>query len=215
MAKDNPAVPDLELLGGILALDFVNTVEPRTGDGQVDFLPDYAALVAWSAHAGAVTRAEAAGLARAEPGSALRAWRQAMLLREALYRIVLALVNRAPPRAADLAVVTRAYATAAGHAKLTVDPGGIGWSWDDPLDPDRPRWEVARSAVELLTQADTGRLGVCGDGDDGCGWVFLDQTKNQSRRWCDMADCGSRAKARRLTARRRKARASQQSGVAP
>ena len=60
MAKDNPAVPDLELLGGILALDFVNTVEPRTGDGQVDFLPDYAALVAWSAHAGAVTRAEAA-----------------------------------------------------------------------------------------------------------------------------------------------------------
>jgi predicted RNA-binding Zn ribbon-like protein len=197
MAEKLPTVSDLELLGGVLALDFVNTVEPRTSDGQVDLLPDYAALAAWSAHAGAVTPADAAGLGHAEPGSGFRAWRKAILLREALYRIVLALVDGAPPRAADLAVVSRAFAAAAGHARLTVDPGGIGWSWDEPLNPDRPRWEVARSAVELLTGADTGRLGICRDGDDGCGWVFLDQTKNQSRRWCDMADCGSRAKSKR------------------
>jgi len=36
---------------------------------------------------------------------------------------------------------------------------------------------------------------------DDCAWVFLDTSKNHSRRWCDMKACGNRAKARRFNAR--------------
>jgi predicted RNA-binding Zn ribbon-like protein len=202
-------ISEHDLLGGRLALDFANTVEPRTGTRPRDFLPDYRALAAWSAYAGAVTAAEAASLssaASADSGRAAAVWRRAMVLREALYRIVLAVAGDRRPSPADLAVVTRAYARAQRHSMLTAEAGEIRWRWDLPVDLERPLWEVARSAVEILTTADASRLGVCRHGTDGCGWVFVDATKNGSRRWCGMADCGSRAKARRLTERRRQAR---------
>ena len=67
---------------------------------------------------------------------------------------------------------------------------------------------MAWSAVELLTSEDPGRIKVCLGGDgSSCLWLFFDATKNRIRRWCSMEDCGSSAKARRQTARRRVARA--------
>jgi predicted RNA-binding Zn ribbon-like protein len=204
-----PSIGGHDLLGGRLALDFANTVEPRTGPGQRDYLPDYCALADWSAHSGAVTAAEAADLRQAASADVERAaaiWRQALVVREALYRLVLAIVDDRPPLAADLQVVTRAFRRAQRHAMLAADTGTIRWRWDSPVDLERPLWEVASSAVEVLTTDDLSRLGACSRGTDGCGWVFFDATKNKSRRWCGMADCGTRAKARRLTERRREAR---------
>ncbi len=59
--------------------------------------------------------------------------------------------------------------------------------------------DIVRSTVELLTSDDLGRLRLCAA--DDCNWVFLDHSKNGSRRWCDMNVCGNRAKARRYYAR--------------
>jgi predicted RNA-binding Zn ribbon-like protein len=67
---------------------------------------------------------------------------------------------------------------------------------------------AAHAAVDLLRAADLTGLGICPPGQHGCGWLFLDHSRNGSRRWCTMEACGSFAKARRLTARRRTARAS-------
>jgi predicted RNA-binding Zn ribbon-like protein len=211
-------IGEQDLFGGRLALDFANTVEPRTGSGQRDYLPDYRALAAWSAHSGAVTADEAAGLdlaasADAQQGSTV--WQRAIALREALYRLVLAVTEGSPPQSQDLEVLTRAFSRAQRHAMLTVVGGKIRWSWDSPMDLERPLWEIASSAVEVLTSGDASRLGVCRHGADGCGWVFLDATKNRSRRWCGMADCGTRAKARRLTERRRQARGYRQAAASP
>jgi predicted RNA-binding Zn ribbon-like protein len=215
-----PAAPvsEHDLLGGRLALDFVNTVEPRTGSGQRDFLPDYAALAAWMAHSGGVTADEARRLGSAASADAIRAaavWRRAIDLREALYRIVLAVAEGHRPAPRDLAALSRAFSRAQRHAMLTADGTEIRWSWDSPADLERPLWEMAKSAIEILTTDDASRLGVCRHGIDGCGWVYLDATKNGSRRWCGMPDCGTRAKARRLTERRRQARASQPPQTAP
>lgn len=66
---------------------------------------------------------------------------------------------------------------------------------------------LADAAVELVTGADVERVRRCPVEQGGCGWLFLDRTKNRSRTWCRMADCGSTVKARRLTERRRQARA--------
>jgi predicted RNA-binding Zn ribbon-like protein len=54
---------------------------------------------------------------------------------------------------------------------------------------------IAWPAISLLSTADFARVKQC-PGDD-CGWLFLDQSKNNSRRWCDMATCGNRTKAER------------------
>ena len=72
------------------------------------------------------------------------------------------------------------------------------------LIPDR----LAHAAVDLVRTVEVGHLKTCPLEDGGCGWLFLDRSRNSSRRWCSMDDCGARAKARRLTARRRRARAS-------
>ena len=65
----------------------------------------------------------------------------------------------------------------------------------DEISLDKMIWAVARSAADLLTSADLKRVGVCAG--EGCGWLFFDTSKNNSRRWCAMEDCGNRAKARR------------------
>ena len=60
---------------------------------------------------------------------------------------------------------------------------------------------VLHSALHLLSSPDLARLRECAA--ERCGKLYLDHTKNASRRWCDMDTCGNRAKARRHQARRR------------
>jgi predicted RNA-binding Zn ribbon-like protein len=59
-------------------------------------------------------------------------------------------------------------------------------------------WPIALSALELLTSPQLIRVKKCA----GCPWVFLDQSKNLSRRWCAMDDCGTHEKIRRYVSRR-------------
>lgn len=91
-----------------------------------------------------------------------------------------------------------------------------------PQAPGPPRLEIGTvpalqipdrataAAMDLLLTVDYGRLRRCPPDDGGCGWIVLDQSRNGSRRWCQMADCGSAAKSRRLTERRRDRRSYQQ-----
>jgi predicted RNA-binding Zn ribbon-like protein len=62
-------------------------------------------------------------------------------------------------------------------------------------------WPLALSAESVFGSDDVDRLRQCGG--TACGWLFLDATRNHSRHWCDMADCGNRAKVRRFRARAR------------
>jgi predicted RNA-binding Zn ribbon-like protein len=86
---------------------------------------------------------------------------------------------------------------ALAHFRVAWSPAGFGWEWDQANSGlDRVLWPVAWSAAELLTQGPLERIREC-PGQDTCGWLFLDLSKNASRRWCDMRVCGNRAKARR------------------
>jgi predicted RNA-binding Zn ribbon-like protein len=81
------------------------------------------------------------------------------------------------------------------------------WAWDrggdDGGEPalDRPLWPVARSAAELLTSPNRARVKVCAG--EGCGWMFIDESRNASRRWCDSRSCGNRERVREYLARKR------------
>jgi len=194
--------------GGRLCLDFINTVEPRTGPVERDWLTGYAELVEWARIGGLFDEAVAAGMLRAaaaRPAAAVATFRTAIELREALFRVFAAIADGTAPADADLEVLGHAFAAAAGHGRLAPDTGGFRWSWDAADSLDRPWWPVAASAVELLSHGPLDRIKQCPPGE-GCSWLFVDTTKNRSRRWCSMDDCGSETKARRQTDRRRTAR---------
>ena len=199
----------VDLLGGVLCLDFANTVEPRVeprGDGRRrEYLTGYADLIAWSQHAGALSAAEAQrlrGEATRQPDAAAATIAAALTLRETIYRVFLALAQGADPSAADIERLGAAFADAAAHVCIVRGEAGFALTWRAEMDLARPLWPIIRSAVELLTSGDPARIKDCPTGGEGCGWLFYDTSKNNSRRWCSMRGCGGPAKERRRAARR-------------
>ena len=197
------------LLGGQLCLNFANTVEGPISQHPEEFLRSYADLARWGWHVGMLAEGEAGHLAaeaERRPVDAAEVFERALELRGAIYRVFRAVARGEAPPQAELDLVREEYLAALGHARLVAAEGGYGWAWDDDRGAlDRVLWPVARSAVELLTSAELGRVKECpGAGD--CGWLFLDTSKNGTRRWCSMEGCGSRIKMRRQYARRRAAR---------
>ena len=199
MNRAEPIEHVFDLSGGAPCLDFVNTLSGRGRELPTERLNGYADLVAWSRQSGLVEKRRAAGLvqrAAAHPRQAARTLAAAVELREALFRLFSAVAAglRLPP--ADLAALNRWLAKSLGRLRLAATGDGIEWGWaDEPEALDAPLWRVARSAADLLTGEDRTDLRECADG--GCRWLFLDRSRNHSRRWCDMKACGNRAKVRR------------------
>lgn len=189
---------ELELVGGSLCLDFVNTVDPRHGDARREYLTDFATLVSWAEHAGAIGRGEATSLVAEtshHPQRARRVHAEAIALREHAYEILRAVAHDRPPPPASLAFFNRHLSRASARRRFVVRDGALRWGWTDERDPARVLWPVLASMADLLLGS-SDRLREC-PGDGTCGWLFLDTTKNGSRRWCEMKTCGNRAKARR------------------
>lgn len=154
----------------------------------------------YAVHAGAIDRQTAEGLmaaGRARPAEATEALREAVALREAMYRIFAAVAAGQEPPADDLEHLNRALARALPRRRLKARPGGFDWAWadEDAAVWERPLWPILASAAELLTSDELALVRRCAD--DECGWLFVDMSRNRSRRWCAMEDCGNRAKARR------------------
>jgi predicted RNA-binding Zn ribbon-like protein len=189
----------LKLLAGRLSLDFINTVYWHLDEEPEEFLTGYAELVDWAEHAGILVSEDAAELrteAAHAPDAARAIRERAVALREALFRTFLAATRRARPEAGDLHLINRELKQALAHLELGPAGRGLAWDWngsDGALD--RMLWPILQDAAQLLTSAELERVKVCGD--DRCGWLFLDTSRNRSRRWCSMEDCGNRAKARR------------------
>lgn len=192
---------------GRLCLDFTNTVRFRPISDRLDLIHTYEDLLVWARHATIITPGEAAALAEAarkRGRSAADALAHARALRESTYAIFSSRAAGLPAREADLLTLNRAVGRAMAHAGVIAAGTRFEWAWPGVApDLDRVAWWVARSAAELLTSADLTFVRECASYD--CGWLFMDTTKNRSRRWCDMRTCGNRAKSRRHYERRRAA----------
>ncbi len=197
-----------DLDGGHAVLDFTNTVDWRGTGRDHDWLGDFADLLAWSHRTGFLADSAIETLARraaAHPSRATAALEGARELREAVFGLLRAALDGRPPSAVHL----RRFNGYLGKAMArTVLRSGSGWgapytlelkAGGDPLDGIALR--LAKQATELLTGLDRARLKVCGNPE--CGWLYLDTTRNASRRWCDMAACGNRAKAKRFYSKRK------------
>ena len=190
--------------GGHLVLDFANTLDNRAGPGPEDRIPDYSALLAFAEATGLIdrdARLRLSYLADRRPHEAAAVRAAASALREAIYGAGLALVDGDEPDPRDLQIIAREAARGHASAAFTHDGDGFCWSWDQFDDTlDLPLWQLANAAIDFLTHQDLTRLRICAA--DDCGWIFLDETRNRSRKWCDMATCGNRAKAARYRGRR-------------
>ncbi|MBX3083202.1 MAG: ABATE domain-containing protein [Anaerolineae bacterium] len=196
---------NLLLVGGRVCLDFCNTLEYRESDRPIELLANgYDALIRWSQYVNVIDDRQTVALLAVDSDSApIRAvFEDAIRLREVLYRLFKAVVDRTLPAPADLAALNAAIQQAQAHRELVADEhGGLLWQWRDQDTPDFMLHPLALSAEDLLT-ADTdelNRLRQC----PSCGWLFLDESRNRSRTWCDMRYCGNRAKAKRFHQRQK------------
>jgi len=171
-----PQDPDPRPLPGEpLALDLLNT-QWRASGGPVDLLATPDGTRAWLAAAG-VTAAAADGT------------REALVTARQAIRDVLTGRGGTAARGRLGAVL--------GHGCLRLSLGP-GMAPTRTLEVDDPAWQpavmAAVSLLDLLGQA-PGRIRQCDH--PACVLWFHDSTRNGTRRWCSMAVCGNRAKARR------------------
>jgi len=195
-----------DLDAGMLCLDFANTLDMRFNPQPNEGLPSYAALIAFAAQAGAIDHANVSVLAHAamrDERGAHDSHQRAIELREVIFRIFMAIADDRTPDDADLAQLNRALADALPHGGVEHRIDVFVWEWESATHLDRPLWPIVKSAADLLLgqAGDLRRVRECAAHD--CGWLFLDTSRNRSRRWCSMQSCGNRAKVQEFRERRR------------
>lgn len=193
-----------EILADHIALDFVNTLDDRySPNGPAERLTSFACLLGFCEQAGILTKGEAALLRDTVHGARARSvLASAIELRDALFALFTASVHGSPPTPDALAVLNRFLRGPNGPQQVV--------AWDVSrfvrrpvaagIDAEGLLHRIAEGAAELLTSPDLAHVRECGA--DTCRWLFLDTSRNHSRRWCDMKTCGNRSKARRFHARR-------------
>ena len=183
-----------------LCLNFANTLDWHASEHPVETLNSYADLVGWARGAGLLSDRTAQQLLRTAARQATEAdavLTQARTLREAIYEILVASAHRKTPRATDVTAFNTILSDYLAQSQLVHNNESFMWQWGGSADAlDQMLWGVARSAADLLTSPELQRVGQCAD-DRGCGYLFLDTSKNHTRQWCSMRGCGNRAKAKR------------------
>jgi predicted RNA-binding Zn ribbon-like protein len=196
---------DFEFVGGSVALDFANTLGGMHTAPTHEHLVEYKDLVDFGRSAATVSRLEARRLMEEgarQPARAAAVLRRAIALREAIWRVFAAFATNERAEAAGLATIQEEELAALKHGRFEQSGSNVTYRWSDELTLDRPLWEIARAAAELLrSKGDLARVRECGS--DTCEWLFIDKSRNHSRRWCDMNDCGNTAKVRRYRQRTR------------
>ena len=209
--------PPFELIGGNVCLDFINTLDDRPSGEPKELIESYYDLARFGKEAGILSAQQYDHLlARVKthaPREAENARRRAIHLRESMYAVFSALMDRqlVPPVAMD--VLNSSIQDAAQHLRLIqrekipskiVSPEPtVEWRFDDLGSAfDAMLWPITRAAADLLASSDLGFVRACSS--PTCQWFFLDTSKNHHRRWCSMQLCGNRTKVRKFYAKKKR-----------
>jgi predicted RNA-binding Zn ribbon-like protein len=201
-----PAEPKgtlFDLCGGHPALDLVNSLDNRfREDGPDEMLASYADLLRFLEESGLLSRQHVRALNKTvAPEAAAQALRSAHDLREATAAVLYSSLARKEPGQQDIGVLEKHFLDAARHRELQWERAGFAWAWGrHENEPELPVWILAESVSDILLSPDMARVRTCAA--DTCRWLFLDTSKNHTRRWCNMKVCGNRMKARRFHERR-------------
>jgi len=195
--------PKFELIGGNVCLDFINTLDDRTSAQPKELLANYYELARFGEDTGILTPEqldyfyENVHLMIDDAADALR---RAINLREAMYAVFSALLNRQTVPAVAMDTLNAYIQDAALHSRLVQREERCEWRFDDMGSAlDAMLWPIARAAADLLASSDVALVRACSS--PTCQWYFLDTSKNHHRRWCSMKQCGNRAKVRKFYAK--------------
>ncbi len=184
-----------------VALDFINTLDDRFApQGGAEKLGNYSEFLRFATQAELLTAAQAASLSRAaKVGDAAGTVAASIDTRELLARIFYAVARRKRVAGRDLETFNERLREISRHRILVEEVGQFAWRWER-LDKDlaAPLWPIVQEAGNLLASPQLIFVRECGS--EACRWLFLDTSKNHSRRWCNMKTCGNRTKARRYYA---------------
>lgn len=189
-----------QLVAGHPVLDLVNTLDWRFREsGPEELLCTYDDVLRFSAQTQLLTASQARRLRDAGHSAVLQAMQSTRELREALAHILYAMTDKEAPPAGAIKKLNQYVQEAEARRGLQWDGLRLKISWaGNEGEAQFPVWLFAQSAFELLTSDAAEKIRACANGE--CRWLFLDTSKNHSRRWCDMAVCGNRMKARRFKA---------------
>ena len=203
-----PEAGEFDLTSGALALDFVNTLSGRYDDEPREGLRSYDELLSFARGVDCIDASETGALAQLAlrfPDEAARALADATRMREVLFVIFSSVAAGHTPLQVDLNRIGPCLTRAAGQRRLHLQDGRVALGWepigDEPAFLERPLWSIVQDAVDLLVHGELDRVRECAA--DDCGWLFIDTTRNRSRRWCSMQTCGNRAKVSSFRARKR------------
>ena len=181
-------------IGGNLALDFCNTAGEHLAVRPDELLLDWELFLRWATQVGLIgSRSYFKLIGHPEPLDEI------ILLREAIYRLGLAAVGRHQISRRDLDFVRERANAPRPEIDLSDNAGQ--WRPARSHASEQICGLLATEALSLFCSSKAARIGVCEGGN--CGWLFLDESRGKRRRWCDMNDCGSRAKARRYYEKRK------------
>lgn len=200
MTDSTRILENLELVGEALCLDFANTVNSRPTP-EHDYLMHYSDLVGWAHKVGILSPTQSHKLrnrstenAEASEEVLNRAWR----IRELIYRLFSNAAKDSEQSQKDIETFLKEYAEAISHGQLIKEDNHYRTTWKLDASFDALLWPIVHSAGELLLSEELDHVKEC----PNCGWLFLDTSKNQSRRWCSMNTCGARDKMRRYHRRK-------------
>jgi predicted RNA-binding Zn ribbon-like protein len=183
-----PREPIAHQIAGHLALDFCNTAGEHLAERPDELIRGWEPFLRWATQVGLIgPESYFELLQRAEPVAPI------VRFRDAIYRVGLAVVDKRPISEQDLAFV-REHANAR-RPEIEVRNHAVRWKPAPRHASEQLCAVLAGEALSLLCSPQAVRIGICEGGL--CGWLFLDESRGKRRRWCDMNDCGSRAKARR------------------
>lgn len=194
-----------DLCGGHPALDFVNSLDNRfNSQGCTEGLEGYGDLVRFTRETRLLDSVQAVQVERTvTPETAVRALRAGRALREALAETLYAVVDERQPPAASLEMLEHYFHIADRHRELRWQPdigAALAWSWRlNEGKAELPVWVIAHAARDLMLSPEMKRVRACEA--ETCRWLFLDTSRNHTRRWCKMRVCGNRMKARRYQVR--------------
>lgn len=197
-----PRPHNVDLNAGAPCLAFLNSTDQPDGFSHRDDLqPGYANVLSWALAAGVIDDADTRrllGIARrnAREASAIR--RRILEFRGTLLRLVRCMLANKTPDQSDLSAFEREFRDTYAHASLVMNPetGALIWEWPEDIRLEQPLWSIVRSAEEILFSERRDRIRECAS--DDCQRMFLDTSRNRSRRYCSTAVCGNRERVRKF-----------------
>lgn len=194
---------NFELIAGAACLNFTNTLGGARGKtNKTEYLKNYQDLLNWNRLAGLLSAKQAESLelkSKDHQSEANKVLEKAKELRESIYHIFSAIASGQIPPNSDLVVMNRELEHGLHHQRIVWTLSGYKWGWEEPTELDSLLAPIARSAADLITSADLTHVRECAS--PSCSWLFVDETRNKSRRWCNMKTCGNRNKLKRFRSR--------------